>query len=249
MSIYKLQTKRIRQKLAEAKKKDPKLKVFGASYHKYRINSPAEEGAISKFEQQYDVQLPDCYKSFLLDIGNGGVSHAGSAAGPYYGIYPLGVNVNELIYADTKQHLHNECLIFPEMSTEDWIAFGGRASLDNIVDEEYERETGRIYGGILPIGSQGCSAIHGIVLNGEHRGRVINLDVEGRKPLFTFEANFLDWYERWLDEVISGELVTAGPTWFGYTMKSTQKEALQSVSVNDAYEGRGNRKNWFQFWK
>jgi hypothetical protein len=96
MSIYKIQTKRIRQKLAEARKKDSELKVFGASYHRYQLNSPMKEDAIAKFEQQNDVCLPDCYKSFLIDVGNGGVSHAGSAAGPYYGIYPLGVNLKVL---------------------------------------------------------------------------------------------------------------------------------------------------------
>ena len=44
------------------------------------------------------------------------------------------------------------------------------------------------------------------MIEGEFRGRIVNLDFDLDKPVFAFESNFLDWYERWLDEVISGEL-------------------------------------------
>jgi hypothetical protein len=47
---------------------------------------------------------------------------------------------------------------------------------------------------------------------------VVNLDLEFNKPSFTYEDNFLDWYERWLDEIISGDLLADGPSWFGYSM-------------------------------
>jgi hypothetical protein len=97
---------------------------------------------------------------------------------------------------------------------------------DQISDYEFEVELGTLWGGILPIGSQGCTYLHGIVLNGEFKGRVVNLDIDRQKPQFTFETNFLDWYERWLDEVISGELITKTPSWFGYTKGGTEEELL-----------------------
>ena len=68
----------------------------------------------------------------------------------------------------------------------------------------------------MPIGSQGCSYIHAIVITGEQAGRVLNMDMSIECPQFAAEANFLDWYERWLDEVIDETLVTTEPTWFGY---------------------------------
>ena len=54
------------------------------------------------------------------------------------------------------------------------------------------------------------------MLNGKYVGRVVNVDLDLAQPKFAFETNFLDWYERYLDEVISGQLLDDRPTWFGY---------------------------------
>lgn len=97
----------------------------------------------------------------------------------------------------------------------------------DISDEDYENELGKIYSGILPLGSQGCTYIHALVLNGEHKGRVVNIDLDQQKPKFTFELNFLDWYERWLDEVISGDLIKDTPSWFGYKMGGSEEKILK----------------------
>lgn len=50
--------------------------------------------------------------------------------------------------------------------------------------------------------------------------------MEWGKPQFAFERNFLDWYERWLDEVISGELVRDESSWFGYNKGGSEEELL-----------------------
>jgi hypothetical protein len=243
------QTQRINRKLLEAKKADKNLKVFGASYHKYQVNPPVKSEIITQFEQQYNVRLPDCYKAFLLEVGNGGISHAGSAAGPFYGIYPFGVHIDELIYVTTGIHLQYPCLIYPGMSEDYWRTLHPRTDTNGGVEEKDERDREKAFGGILPIGSQGCAYSHGIVLNGEHSGRIVNLDYDGQKPHFSYEANFLDWYERWLDEVISGELLKPGPNWFGYAMRMTDKEATQVLREYETIRQRNDRKMWFQFWK
>ncbi len=211
------QVKRIRTKLIAAKQKDKKLKVFGAGTHKYILHKPLAQAALSDFETQYNISLPGSYKVFLLQLGNGGESHAGAAAGPFYGIYPLGGCVDELT-ADPAKYLSEPVKIYPGITAEDWQQLIKETEEDDISDEAYEAAIGNIYAGILPIGSQGCSYVHGLVLNGEHAGKVVNLDTERQQPQFTFENNFLDWYERWLDEIISEELLTDGPSWFGYTM-------------------------------
>ena len=64
------------------------------------------------------------------------------------------------------------------------------------------------------------------MIEGEFRGRIVNLDFDLCKPVFAFESNFLDWYERWLDEAISGELKD-GVGWFGYYMGGSASELLQ----------------------
>jgi len=71
------------------------------------------------------------------------------------------------------------------------------------------------------------------VLNGEHRGKVVNLDESLQVPLFAFEDNFLDWYERWLDEVISGDLVQKKNAWFGFVRGGTDWKLLQTFQAAD----------------
>lgn len=232
MKNYSDQIERIKSKLLLAKKADKSLKVFGASSHQYSINKPATIDDILVIEKKYAIHLPDCYKAFILQFGNGGTAYANSGAGPFYGIYPLGEYVDELIDENTEKYLKNNCILYPKMTDQDWENITLKIEDDAISDDDYTKELGRIYGGILPIGSQGCTYLHGLVLNGEHRGKVVNLSLDHYKPIFTFENNFLDWYERWLDEVISGDLLIDSPTWFGYSMGGTEKQLLESFHSN-----------------
>jgi len=235
------QIQRIKDKLPKARKADQNLKVFGASSHQYQLNDPATKEEVSKFEEKYSIHLPACYKSFILQVGNGGISHANSAAGPFYGIYPLDKNVNELIYDNPEKYLKNNCVIYPGMSDQYWKTLNEHVDNNNdISDEDFEKELGKIYGGILPIGSQGCSYLHGIILHGAYKGRVVNLDIDGQKPQFAFESNFLDWYERWLDEVISGELLKEGPSWFGYSMGGSDSEIIHAFINADTIQQKAD---------
>jgi hypothetical protein len=237
--IHSEQIKRIKNKLLKAKKTDKTLKVFGADSHKYILKPTVSIRKVSEFEKKYDLQLPNCYKDFITEIGNGGISYAHSAAGPFYGIYPLGENVDELIFNNTEKYLKNKCIIYPKMTNEYWDSLTKNINdNDDISDKEYEQELGKIYSGVLPIGSQGCTYIHGIVLNGKYKGQVVNLDMDGQKPRFTFEKTFLDWYERWLDEVISGELIKEGASWFGYTRGGSEDKLLSLFISSDNLEDK-----------
>ncbi|MEZ2445599.1 SMI1/KNR4 family protein [Chitinophaga sp. RCC_12] len=217
MHQFKEQIERISTKLKAAKQKDQQLKVFGASYHKYIIHAPLEEAELSGFEKEYNISLPGSFRAFLLHVGHGGVSQAGSAAGPYYGIYPLKKGANDLA-SNPEKYLSEPVKIYPGISDDEWNNLIKETEREDLSDEAYDAAIQNIYTGILPIGSQGCAYIHGLVLNGEHAGKVVNIDIDRQKPKFTFENNFLDWYERWLDEIISGDLLADGVSWFGYTI-------------------------------
>ena len=206
--------------MLQAKEKDELYKVFGADSHKYEINAPINISRIDAFEHYYGVQLPECYKSFLLHIGIGGRSYLNPGAGPFFGIYPFGENLNDLIHSNVKKHLKKKCTLHPRITETHWDELTDPFYEDDISDKDYEELNGTLYGGILPLGSQGCSFIHALVLNGPYRGMVINLDRgELSPPKFSEDQNFLDWYERWLDEIISGKLITTSPSWFGYPTK------------------------------
>ncbi|MGK0317460.1 MAG: hypothetical protein ACI86M_003704 [Saprospiraceae bacterium] len=236
MKNNKIQIERIIHKLSKARAIDEGLIVFGASKHKYKIRKPAKVDEVEEFEKLYKLLLPSCYRSFLLNIGNGGESYASSAAGPFLGIYPLSKNVDELLYEDTENRLNRDCILSPKMSDQEWIDLVKDVEKESTDNEFYEK-LAKIYGGILPIGSQGCTYLHGLILNGEYKGRVVNLDIDRQKPKFTFENNFLDWYERWLDEVIDGTLRQNGPTWFGYSKGGNAKilfeEYLNAKNIED----------------
>jgi hypothetical protein len=141
--------------------------------------------------------------------------------------------------------LNKPAVIEPGMTDEEWATLKKRVDDEGgISKEDYEAERGRLYAGLLPIGSQGCTYIHTLVLNGPHKGRVVNMDMDGEKPRFAFERNFLDWYERWLDEVIAGYLIDNRPNWFGYTMGGDDEHLLRvyagaedSKTRLDAIEG------------
>lgn len=231
------QLERIRWKLQLAKRADKRREVFGASSHRYEVGPPLSEEEVRVFEARYALTLPSSYRSFLTGFGNGGRSYRGSAAGPFYGVYPLGEGVNELV-DKPELFLSRSTIIKPRMTDDEWSMLTHRLNSDGLTDEDYESERGRVYAGLLPIGSQGCTYVHALVLNGPHVGKVVNLDTEQSKPCFTFEASFLDWYERWLDEVISGILVNDGPSWFGFTMGGGDEQLLRAFVNADNGESR-----------
>jgi len=173
--------KRILKLLDQAKAKDPDFERFGAGSHQYRLSAPAGEETLQEFENQYQLQLPEEYRDFLRLVGNGG-------AGPYFGLYGL-AEVKKKLGGSRSCRVRQEPIIYPKMSDEDW-------------DRALASEP---YAGILPIGTQGCTLMTGLVLKGNYKGQVVYYDEDFcGKPFFVREKGFLAWYERWLREVIAG---------------------------------------------
>ena len=211
----------IQQKLAQAKAADKDLEVFGASSHKYHLNPPVSEAEVLAFEKKYGVQLPECYRAFMLTIGDAKAKKSDFIAGPYYGLYAFGTQVDDLLYEGSEIYLKAPCALSPDMTKEEWEALSDPLLMSEEEEEEededkYFAERAKVFGGLLPLGSQGCTYYHALVLNGKYAGRIVNVDLDLAQPKFAFETNFLDWYERYLDEVISGQLLDDRPTWFGY---------------------------------
>ena len=221
------QLQRIQQKLAQAKVADKDLEVFGASSHKYHLNPPVSEAEVLAFEEKYGVSLPEDYRAFVQTIGNANAQKLETMAGPYYGLYAFGTQVDDLLYEGSEIYLKAPCALSPDMTQEEWESLSDPLLTDEEeedeeegyvieVEDKYFAERAKVFGGLLPLGSQGCTYYQALVLNGKYAGRVVNVDLDLAQPKFAFEANFLDWYERYLDEVISGQLMDDSPTWFGY---------------------------------
>ena len=226
------QLHRIQQKLAKAKAADKDLEVFGASSHKYHLNPPVSEAEVLAFEKKYGVSLPKDYRAFVQTIGDANAQKLDIMAGPYYGLYTFGTQVDDLLYEGSEIYLKAPCALSPDMTKEEWEALSNLLLMDEDfededfedeeevetteTEEEYTRQCGKVFGGLLPLGSQGCTYYHALVLNGKYAGHIVNVDLDLAQPKFAFETNFLDWYERYLDELISGQLLDDRPTWFGY---------------------------------
>ena len=234
------QLHRIQQKLAQAKAADKNLEVFGADAHQYHLNPPVSEAEVLAFEQKYELTLPEGYRDFLLTIGDKNAERLERMAGPYYGLFDFDRAQEQFLLSEGTPYLKATCALSPDMTDEEWEAFSRELLEAEIAEQEawenntefllddatYEALHGKVYSGLLPLGSQGCSMYHALVLNGKYAGRVVNIDVDLRKPKFAFETTFLDWYERYLDEVISGQLMDKRPTWFGYHRGEPAEELL-----------------------
>ena len=231
---------RIQQKLAQAKAADKNLEVFGADAHQYHLNPPVSEAEVLAFEKKYGVQLPECYRAFMLTIGDAKAKKSDFIAGPYFGLYAFGTSVDSLLYEKIETYLKAPCNLSPDMTQEEWETLSDPLLFSEEEEEEdedkYFAERAKVFGGLLPLGTQGCTYEHALVLNGKYAGRVVNVDLDLAQPKFAFEANFLDWYERYLDEVISGQLLDDRPTWFGY-----HRGEPAEVLLNE-YEHTTNRK-------
>jgi hypothetical protein len=219
------QIRRILDKLCKARAADAKLEVFGAESHHYVLHPPATLQAVSEIEEHLAITLPESYRRFLLEVGNGGEGYNGSGAGPFYGIYGLEGRLGRDWQGKVAA---KPCILSPGMSQSEWSALLKALGLGgNLDDEPYDEAVDTLFGGMLPVGSQGCSIYHGLVIAGPYAGRVVNFDFElAAPPVFAFEHDFLTWYERWLDEVISGDLLQKGPSWFGYTRGGPEDELL-----------------------
>ena len=230
------QLQRIQQKLAQAKAADKDLEVFGASSHKYHLNPPVSEAEVLAFEEKYGVSLPEDYRAFVQTIGDINAQKLETMAGPYYGLSAFGTQVDDLLYEGSEIYLKAPCALSPDMTQEEWETLSAPLETEEEeleeegyvieVEDNYFAERAKVFGGLLPLGSQGCTYYHALVLNGKYAGRVVNVNWDLLKPVFAFETNFLDWYERYLDEVISGQLMDKRPTWFGYHRGEPAEELL-----------------------
>ena len=166
----------IRALLEQARKADADRKQFGAKNHKYELAPPASLEEVEAFEQETGVWLPDGYRNFLLQAGNGG-------AGPFYGLFSL---------EQVKGWL--DWPLEPEKQP---VLHPGAKDAEGSFEENWKR-------GCIPIESQGDTYFTCLMATGPDRGRVVYLDYEGGWIFFPREPDFLSWYLRWLRETAKG---------------------------------------------
>ncbi len=195
--------------LDKAREIDSGFELFGAEAHRYHLNPPVPEDFVRDVEEQCGFTLPEDYRRFITQVGDGG-------AGPDYGIAPFRdfwkygyfqedrfaehhrrgwrrslvrpFSIRPLLWEE-----RDNCMCDPEvyeMHPEHFFVWE---------KPENEWETPWSTDGFFCLGDKGCGWGYGIVLNGEKRGQLFTTDHEGG---FALEAySFNEFYSRYLERL------------------------------------------------
>ncbi|GAA1536538.1 hypothetical protein GCM10009827_063920 [Dactylosporangium maewongense] len=210
---------RIAAKLAAARALPTLPDAFGVDGHRFDLGAPVAEAAVVDWEERHEVALPAAYRLFVTELGDGG-------AGPGGGMLRLLDSCDDEGCQPGHLALPSPYLPGPRYFG-DW-------------EQRYEDPPGpdRVFlRGTLRIAWHGCSLCTQLVVTGPARGRLFNLDIEGPVgPYVAEDADFLAWYERWLDEAVAGYDVD----WFGERLP-LDEPALVAVLAGDASPQRRAR--------
>jgi hypothetical protein len=168
---------------------DERLETICQAYQRLglKLASVANLESVEVFEKMYNFSLPEEYRRFVLEVGNGGDGP------PHYGMFPVEKSDHgELgnVFDGYAPHLDFSL-------TDAWI-WEGEDYDEAKVNEVHVR--GHIY-----LGTDGCGMQHVLISSGVERGNVWMLTGEGVQPVFVediFEEDkrytFLDWLETWV---------------------------------------------------
>jgi hypothetical protein len=190
----------VKQSLTKLKALDKTYSVFGSERHKYLLNNALEESEVSALENKHNIRLPEDYRRFITEIGNGG-------AGPYYGLE----TIEDSLFIDLDYKRENEYLnpAEPFLLTQKWnMEFTGDSSNEQeyqVFEKEYFKDSW--VNGLLRICNFGCGVSLNLVVNGAEYG-TIWVDDRGSEggifpdPYFgqSERTQFLDWYILWLNK-------------------------------------------------
>ncbi len=202
----------VKRILEQARRIDPRLEMFGASNHQYRLGLPVDLTFVRSIEEEYHFQFPEDYVQFITEVGDGG-------AGPGYGLYPFGYYSTE---AESTKETKIREIYLHGLGRELQLLPVDPEWLENfcISKEDYKKNPEKyfqgsrgsfnwhndvLYGpyGFFHLGTYGCWRDFGLITAGERRGQVFIHDTEGA---FELEASsFQAFYQDWLDFILDTE--------------------------------------------
>ena len=186
-------------RVRELDRADPNREIFAADAHAYRFAPPLTEEAVARFEREAAIALPDDYRRFLIEVGDGG-------AGPYHGILSLDASLEETPLEALREP-------FPYTRAIDFFAqYSEHPPMEHIAvmtrDAAYRaRVTEKLaalvrddmVAGTLCVCHYGCGDRYRLVVTGPQRGRMWHDGIEPGSGIFPMNESFTELYERWLD--------------------------------------------------
>jgi len=151
------------------------------------MGSCLSEDEIGLFETQHSIKLPDQYRKFLLEVGNGGI-------GPPFinGLAKLGEVASDMHESQKHNWSRLPNIANPFPFTEGWC-WEHQPKSDQGPLEQVDH--GSIY-----LGNDGCGQYWHLIVSGAERGNIWQLTGEGITPTIP-KRTFLQWYSDWLDGV------------------------------------------------
>lgn len=210
--IQKIQ--QLKDKLNKLKKLDKNFEVFGSESHKYTLNCCLSSAEVSCLESKCNIVLPEIYRQFLLEFGNGG-------AGPGYGLLEINIE-NLLVDASESNFLSQPFLLTKEWNDLDLLEVSNENSANSYFDSKY-------INGTIVVAEYGCGIQARLVITGEEQGNIWiddRTNEAGIYPLTSHYAaffhddpdieadlyesveevkealNFYEWYNDWLNRGI-----------------------------------------------
>lgn len=216
------------EKLNRLRAADPAFLVTGASEHRYRFGPKCPEMWLTFAEQKYDIQLPEQFRRFITEVGNGG-------AGPWYGLQrfgylPRAVQVPSAVWIEESGTVETEWSFrrtepiefLPDGTPTDGFEtrfYGMMTALaggDAILAEPFPFVTDVVpdadmWGGLklardrwpVPgawqLAHYGCGIENVLVLNGPRADEVWFVDFSNDGGAGKVAGSFAEWYDDWLE--------------------------------------------------
>ncbi|MGW1468708.1 SMI1/KNR4 family protein [Streptomyces sp. NPDC002308] len=187
----------VRARISEKSARDPERQRFGAATHRYELGPRLPEEEILAFEESHGIRLPQAYRSFVAEVGDG-------PAGPFHGLMPL----------TTPRPEAHGCRPVDDEDDEDddqWAVDGeweedrlpdrlaGPFPLSGPLPGPVGAPADALTRGTLMLAELGCGVYHRLVLNGPRAGEVWQIDPDWGGFVPT-SPGFRAWYTDWLEE-------------------------------------------------
>jgi hypothetical protein len=184
------------------------------STEKAVLNPVLTEQQVSGFEDLHGIRLPEEFRQFVTRIGHGGY-------GPTYGLLSMDRWIPPRMEVHGK--LAEPFPFAPDSYVSAWSGGEGGPTLP--------------YPGTITVAWGGCTQYTLLVVTGSGRGRLVEV-IAGSDvvPHFHTDADFLAWYERWLDFTLAGH---RDLTWFSHQMAGDEPELVDTL-INSASATRRN---------
>jgi hypothetical protein len=151
-----------------------------------RLGPRIETSELADLERQHGVSLPEGYREFLLQIGDG------APGPPCYGLTDLAdaITGGDDAWLNAGDSLTDLKRPFP--FTQAWVWEADEASEEG---DDTHLGLGRLY-----LGTDGCGMNWPLIVSGQERGNIWLVTGEGITPTVP-TRDFLQWFEDWLDGV------------------------------------------------